>query len=1251
VNLAGWRFLIFALAGAGAIVLLASLGTPGQRESSIDRYTGKRLVVVRNVADAVAEARRAGNVRAARDGLEKRIAEFPAEPALLRLRAVLEAELQPPHAPPPPVHPEVQVIVAEQARARGLATDIDRHLVVHPERESLLALLADLEADNAIGDATEEFFAPLARWRPEDPPGPARPDELAARSLAAMEEAQAPPQVFTELVRAFQSQERPRARLRWLLRAFAAHPAVPEFREALASAYLEQGRVKEAFLVVGAALEAAPDDTALWQQRARLAGWLSLFDAEIEARERLLATEENTAERERLVTLYTYAGKPEGAIPHARKLAEATGDPAYLERPVELALQGGNIDLALELLEELARKGDERRWREKILEVAVEDVRVDRYIAELDLLRRKYPDSDYEARLESVYRRRNMAQPLAGLLEERLLRTPDDLDLERATIDLYVSLGDDAKVRALLKARMERSDDPKLFFAQLPLFDAAGVEGARERALAMAVSEKLLPEDAPAALELLRDRTDDPRFLAAAKALALRFVATPEARSFLLELVDQAPDDRGRAAAAEELSRKNPEDLELLRAWTQRAAWAGDIDGAARARELLRERTPDDRENLRELAGLYGQAGRHAEAVALLRGMAERDGLESDAALAYVEALFAAGDFDEAISWLERRAALPNATREERLRVADQLFASERFDRALRFYLGVLEEDGNDAHALLRVGLARSWNNDPRGAIPFLERRLAVTEEKRADVRFYLGEAYWAGNEEARAREMHEAALEELSALPERELTQDVMVAKMLARFGRVDEARPVFERVLEQAPEDMNVLLDYADSMVAARDAGKARELVERAKVLAPRKGRVVQTEGKVAMLERRYEDAAAAFAETIRLEGPDAGTEAELGRALELSGEPRPAAEAYRRSLLLQPDNRDMTAALARLVDETSRLVAADLLFRTAGDDRVFKAWAQGSLLLGEQTRLGAALGFGDYSGRAEAVNAGTTDVEESVALLGLAAFRSLARKSAIAAGLVAYPGAPGDVPVGGWLDVSLVSPEPHRLLAAQLYGHLLLEDPAASPGLGGRVSGITLLGQTDVLTRHWASAQLAYDSLSVDDPANGTVTNGRFRGIATFGWRVLDGGKRMAGPPRVALGRLEGLVGAQLAQLPEETQGPLLDVWLTYEAIRLLGEEDLADLIPVGTDFDYLTVGARSEFHLARGLGAGVEGYAGFDLASSDPIFGVEGGLTWRPNASAEVFALVGYGSALGRAGDDDSFLFRLGLNWRW
>jgi hypothetical protein len=140
-------------------------------------------------------------------------------------------------------------------------------------------------------------------------------------------------------------------------------------------------------------------------------------------------------------------------------------------------------------------------------------------------------------------------------------------------------------------------------------------------------------------------------------------------------------------------------------------------------------------------------------------------------------------------------------------------------------------------------------------------------------------------------------------------------------------------------------------------------------------------------------------------------------------------------------------------------------------------------------------------------------------------------------------------------------------------------------------------------------------------------------------------------MAQPPRTAIGALEGLAGAQLGLTHEEARGPLVNVWITYEAIRLLGDGQLSTLIPIGTDFDYLTVGARAELYLARGLGAGIEGYAGLDLGESDPIFGVQAGLTWRPSAAAELFAVAGYGTALGRGGDDDSFLFRLGLTWRW
>ena len=101
------------------------------------------------------------------------------------------------------------------------------------------------------------------------------------------------------------------------------------------------------------------------------------------------------------------------------------------------------------------------------------------------------------------------------------------------------------------------------------------------------------------------------------------------------------------------------------------------------------------------------------------------EGVGSVPTLRLVDTLFATGEYADAMSWLEKRAALPDATLEDRLRVAEQLFSNLLYDRALRFFTAVLDLDSTNAQALLRVGQIRSWTNDPRGAIPFLKRRLA----------------------------------------------------------------------------------------------------------------------------------------------------------------------------------------------------------------------------------------------------------------------------------------------------------------------------------------------------------------------------------------------------------------------------------------------------------------------------------------------------------------------------------------------
>ncbi|MHC4225519.1 MAG: hypothetical protein ACYSUN_16130, partial [Planctomycetota bacterium] len=250
MNLAGWRFLVFALASAAGIILLASIGLPGRRRLDVDRHTGEKLFVVRTAADAFHEARRTGSVAPALEKLKPRLRQFEDDPILVRLKLILEAELADWGTPVPDGHPEIALIRAEEEKATKARRNLELRVRRRLTKESLLALLVDLEADETRAQVLEGYFEPLAQWAPLQPPGPHRPDEMAVRALArlAADDSSVPPtaELFHEVARAYQSQNRPRARLRWLLRAFGALPAAPEVRDPLVAAYVEHARLREA---------------------------------------------------------------------------------------------------------------------------------------------------------------------------------------------------------------------------------------------------------------------------------------------------------------------------------------------------------------------------------------------------------------------------------------------------------------------------------------------------------------------------------------------------------------------------------------------------------------------------------------------------------------------------------------------------------------------------------------------------------------------------------------------------------------------------------------------------------------------------------------------------------------------------------------------------------------------------------------------------------------------------------------------
>jgi hypothetical protein len=110
-------------------------------------------------------------------------------------------------------------------------------------------------------------------------------------------------------------------------------------------------------------------------------------------------------------------------------------------------------------------------------------------------------------------------------------------------------------------------------------------------------------------------------------------------------------------------------------------------------------------------------------------------------------------------------------------------------------------------------------------------------------------------------------------------------------------------------------------------------------------------------------------------------------------------------------------------------------------------------------------------------------------------------------------------------------------------------------------------------------------------------------------------------------------------------------MLSAWINAATYQVLGDAEITQLIPLGKQFEYLTLAARFDRQLSDEWGVMIEGYAGRELQEQQSVYGIGAGLGWRPTDTFELALVGAYGSALGRSGDEATFRLRLGLTWRW
>lgn len=129
--------------------------------------------------------------------------------------------------------------------------------------------------------------------------------------------------------------------------------------------------------------------------------------------------------------------------------------------------------------------------------------------------------------------------------------------------------------------------------------------------------------------------------------------------------------------------------------------------------------------------------------------------------------------------------------------------------------------------------------------------------------------------------------------------------ARTAHREGRIDEAVPIYVRILKQVPEHPHALHLLGVATLQKGDAEKAAELIGLAVSLMPDDARVHNNLGAAYQALKQFEDAVAEFKRSESLDPEFREAPYNLGNCLRLLRQPDNAKAAFRRAIKIAPDH----------------------------------------------------------------------------------------------------------------------------------------------------------------------------------------------------------------------------------------------------------------------------------------------------------------------------------------------------------
>jgi tetratricopeptide (TPR) repeat protein len=266
-------------------------------------------------------------------------------------------------------------------------------------------------------------------------------------------------------------------------------------------------------------------------------------------------------------------------------------------------------------------------------------------------------------------------------------------------------------------------------------------------------------------------------------------------------------------------------------------------------------------------------------------------------------------DLERSLPLLKRAVELGGDVPTPRLLYGEALLLGGRPEAAEGPFRSVLEQQPDNARALLGLGRVAFGRGDLAASRDFLERSAALAPRVRT-TQALLGQVYLQGGDAA-AAEMKRALA---ATLPENPAWPDPYRKINLQELR--GEAAAVFQST-------------------ALREQKKEKEaidLLQRALVRHPQSATLQRALGRTYVALGDYAAADKAYQEAVRLRPDSVESQYERGRLLEHQGNPRAAAESFRQALRLRPHYGEAHYHLGQCLEAQGDTAGAIKAYREA-------------------------------------------------------------------------------------------------------------------------------------------------------------------------------------------------------------------------------------------------------------------------------------------------------------------------------